>query len=294
MRDSGPGSQRECPYDGKAHGALRTRRHRDRGRRDSDHPAGRGRAGDHAHARLQGRAVRSVQVLRPRRRRSRPRPVLHVRAARLRAGGRLHAAVSCARLRGPDDRAPQLRRGDDPLGAADPTGRRRGGVQRKGHARHAASRGAVGGAHSAEVLPWPVRRLRRARPGRHAVVLDGEHVQYGQWTARVRHQDLPGRDVLPVSGHRGVGRRPARDHGAVRRVHPEGQARRRSGVRRWGSRDGAHPVAAAFDGGARHRPEGDLLLRRTRASGPVFRRGTACAGGGAASLPLRPGTVRTR
>ena len=67
-----------------------------------------------------------LQVVRPRRRGHRARQVLDLRAARLREGGGLHAAVPGARLRGRDDRAAQLRRGDDPVRAADPGGRGRG------------------------------------------------------------------------------------------------------------------------------------------------------------------------
>ena len=54
------------------------------------------RQGRHAHARLQGGAVRGLQVV-PARRRGRPRSLLDVRPARLRGAGGLHAAVPGAR-----------------------------------------------------------------------------------------------------------------------------------------------------------------------------------------------------
>ena len=50
----------------QAHRPVRAGRHRDRGRRGPDDPARRGRAGRPAHARLQGRSVRGLQVVRPR------------------------------------------------------------------------------------------------------------------------------------------------------------------------------------------------------------------------------------
>ena len=105
-----------------------------------------------------------LQVLRPRRRRHRARQVLDLRAARLRAGGGLHPAVPGARLRGPDDRAAQLRRGDDPLRPADPGGRRRGRVQRAGHPRHAAP-GRSGWSSPTEIKFFPGQYVDITIPG---------------------------------------------------------------------------------------------------------------------------------
>ena len=68
--------------------------------------------------------MRGVQVLRHGGRGHRARQLLDLRAPGLRARGGLHAALPGARLRGRHDRAPQLRRGDDPVRAADPDRRK--------------------------------------------------------------------------------------------------------------------------------------------------------------------------
>ena len=145
--------------------------------------------------------MRRLQVVRPRRRGHRARQVLHVRAARLRAGGGVHAALPGARLRGPDDRAAQLRRGHDPLRAADQGGRRRGGVQRPGHPRHAAPGAAADRADRDQVLPRAVRGHQGPGHRRHPLVLDGQHLEPGERPARVRDQGLPGRAVLAFPRH---------------------------------------------------------------------------------------------
>ena len=125
--------------------------------------------------------------------------VLDLRPARLREGRRLHAALSDARLRRRDDRAAQLRRGHDPVRAADPAGGRGGRVHRRRHARHASRRAPARGAHRAQVLPRSVPRHRDPRHRVHALVLDGQHLQPGQRPARVRDQGLSGRAVLAAS-----------------------------------------------------------------------------------------------
>ena len=200
---------REGGHVREARRPVRAGRHRDRGRRGTDHPAGRCRAGHHAHARLQGRAVRVLQVVHPRRRGHRARQVLHVRAARLRARGRLHAAVPGACLRGRHDRAAQLRRGDDPLRPAHPAGRGGSGVEGRRHPRHAAPGPAADRTGRDQVLPRPVHGHRDPGNGGGPVVLDGEHLQPRERAARVHHQGLPGRPVLPVPGREAGRRRPA-------------------------------------------------------------------------------------
>ena len=188
-----PDHGREAP------GAVRARRHRDRGRRGADRAALRGRAGADAHARLQGGAVRGLQVVRARRRRHRARPVLDLRPARLREGGGLHAPVPGARVRGRDDRAAQLRRGDDPLRAAHPERGGGGRVDRPGDTRPPAPGAPADRAGGHHVLPRPVHGHRGARHRRHPLVLDGEHLQPRGRAAGVRHQGLPGRALLVAS-----------------------------------------------------------------------------------------------
>ena len=228
--------------------------------------------------------MRLLQVVRARRRRHRARPVLHLRAARLREGGGLHAAVPGARVRGRDDRAAQLRRGHDPLRAADPAGGGRGRRDRPGHPRHAAPGAAAGRADGDQVLPRPVRRHRGAGHRRHPLVLDGEHVQPGSRPARVRHQGLPGRAVLALPGHRAQGRRPARPDRPVRGVHAARGPRRAT----WSSSAAAPGWRRSCRCCARWpsagiEPQGDLLLRRAdRARDLCFEDELRGAGGDAA------------
>ena len=105
-------------------------------------------------------------------------------------------------LRRPDDRAPQLRRGDDPVRPADPAG---GGEVVSidpvtPDMRHLVLE--LVEPPGDQVLPRAVRRHRCARHRRDPVVLDGQYVQQGQRPARVRHQGLSGRAVLALPGHR--------------------------------------------------------------------------------------------
>ena len=202
-----PRRDRVALCDGRvAHGreacrAVRAGRHRDRGRRGADDPAGRGRAGHHAHARLQGGPVRGLQVVRPRRRGHRARQVLDVRAARLREGRGLHPAVPGARLRGRDDRAPQLRRGHDQVRAADPGGGGRGRRERGRHPRPAAPDAEADRPEELALLPGPVRRHHGPRHGK-TRSFSMANTPTGERHAGVRHQGLPGRPVLPAPGRR--------------------------------------------------------------------------------------------
>ena len=173
--------------------------------------------------------------------------LLDVRAARLREGGGLDAALPGPRLRGPGDRAPQLRRGDDPVRPADP----------EGHARRWSSNEPV--THDMrhlvlrlvepdrdQVLPRPVHGLRgaghRTRPARSR----WRTRPTGERPVRVRHQDLPGRAVLGVPGREGADRRPAGGRGAVRHLHAAREP---------------HVDLLFVGGGAGHGPHARRLLR---------------------------------
>ena len=207
-----------------------------------------------------------LQVLRPRRRRHRARQVLDVRAARLRAGGGLHPALPGARLRGPDDRAAQLRRGHDPLRAAD-----------------------------------PARRSPRSSPTTRSPTTCGTWCS--GWSSPPDFKFFPGQYVdIKVPGHDAtrsfsMANTSSRDSGQLEfviKVYPDGlfshfldtqlavgdrldisgpfgvftlrEGEDGPGLRRRRRRDGADPVAAALDGRARDRPQGDLLLRRPAAA----------------------------
>ena len=192
-------------------GALRAGRHRDRGRRGEDGPARSGRAGPHAHARLQGGPVRGLQVLRPRRRRHRARPLLDLRPAGLREGRGLHPPVPGARLRGRDDRAAQLRRGDDPLRPADP-GRSTPRWSRTSSSPATCDSLVLRLVEPTELAFFPGQYVDLTVPGTETTrsfsiantLLEGERA------ARVRHPGLPRRPVLPAAGRRAGRRRPAR------------------------------------------------------------------------------------
>ena len=144
-----------------------------------------------------------------------------------------------------------------------------------------------------QVLPRPVHgHLRpRHRPG--PVVLDGQHLKQGR-AARVRHQGVPGRAVLPVPRLRTRGRRPPGADRPVRRLHLA-RLRRGAGLRGRRSGDGPDPVPAPLHGRARHPPQGHVLLRRPRPSATCASR-KSCASI-AEKLPnftLRPGPLATR
>ena len=93
--------------------------------------------------------------------------------------------------------------------------------------------------------------------------------------ARVRHQGVPGRAVLPVPRRRTPGRRPPGADRPVRRLHLA-RVRRGAGLRGRRSGDGPDPVPAPLHGRARHPPPGHVLLRRPRASATSASR-TSCA-----------------
>ena len=116
------------------------------------------------------------------------------------------------------------------------------------------------------LLARPVRRHRDPGHGRDPVVLDGQHVQQGERTARVRDPVYPGRPVLGLPRHRlAVGDR-LDVVGPVRRLHAARRARLRPGLRRGRRGDGADPVGPAVPGGEGQHPQDDLLLRRAHAS----------------------------
>ena len=135
-------------------------------------------------------------------------------------------ALPGARLRGPGDRAPQLRRGDHPVRAAAAEGRRRGRRERAGHPRHAPPGGQARRARGDQVLPRPVPGLHGARHRREPVVLDGEHARTG--TAGSSSSSRSTRTACSPSTWptKVARRRPARGGGAVRHLHPAGEPHR--------------------------------------------------------------------
>ena len=166
---------------------------------------------------------------------------------------------------------------------------RRGGVQGPGDARHAPPGAAADRAGRGQVLPRPVHGHRRARHRPGPVVLDGEHLKQGR-AARVRHQGVPGRAVLPVPRPGTPGRRPPGADRPVRRLHLA-RVRRGAGLRGRRSGDGPDPVPAPLHGRARHPPQGHVLLRRPRAARPLLRGRAARDRGEAAELHLHPGSL---
>ena len=132
--------------------------------------------------------------------------------------------------------------------------------------------------------------------GGHPLVLDGEHLQPGERAVGVRHQGLSGRAVLRLPGH-------ARSRSATGSTSPGRSASSRCasarlgpGVRRRRGGDGADPGAAALDGRARDRAQGDVLLRRPPQAGPLLR-GRAARDGARAcpdSVTCRPCPSPTR
>ena len=206
--------------------------------------------------------------------------------------GGLHPALPGARLRGRDDRAAQLRRGDDPVGPPDPAGGRRGGVQRAvtHDMRHLVLK--LVEPQEVEFLPGQYVDITIPDTETTPVVLDGQHVQQGERAARVRHQGLPGRPVLELPGHQAGGRRPARRGRAVRRLHP---ARGRDcDLVFVGGGAGMAPILCLLRSLAERgstRKATYYYGARTTAR-PVLRGGAARPRGDAAQLPLRPGAVR--
>ena len=135
------------------------------------------RAGRPADARLQGRPVRRLQVLRPRGRLDDIELDKYSTFALpdMEREEGADAPLPRPRLRRPRDRAPQLRRGDHPVGVAAAEGHRRGAGERRRHPRHAPPGGQADRRRGHQVLPRPVHGLHRPRHRRGPVVLDGEH-----------------------------------------------------------------------------------------------------------------------
>ena len=234
-----------------------------------------------------------LQVVRARGRGHRARQVLHVRAARLREGGRLHTAVPGARLRGRDDRAAQLRRGHDPVRTADPA-RRVAEVVSKDPVTHDCGTWCCGWSSRTRSSSFPGSTWTSPFPGTEetrSFSMANTSTREGgllEFVIKVYPDGLFSHFLDAQAADRG----PAGHIRPVRRLHPARGRRHRPGLRRRRGRDGAHPVAAAVHGRARHQPQGHLLLRCAGPPRPVLREGTARAGRGTAQLPVRARAVR--
>ena len=209
-----------------------------------------------------------------------------------RARGRLHAAVPGARLRRPHDRAAQLRRGDDPLRPADPAGRRGGGVQGRGHPRHAAPGAAADRAgprsSSSPASTWTSRfpAPTRCVPSRWPTP---PAARAGCWSSSSRStrtgmfsrflaEKLAEGDRLEITGPFGVFTLREGDNDLVFVGGGAGMAPILSLLRSMAER-GLHA-------------QGHLLLRRPDQEGSLLRGRAARAGGEATGLPLHTGPVR--
>ena len=153
--------------------------------------------------------------------------LLDLRPARLREGGGLHPAVPGARLRGRDDRAAQLRRGDDPLRPADPGRSRPRWSRTSPSPRHAAPGAAAGGARRARFFPGQYVDITVPGTETTRSFSMANTSSQGERAARVRHQGLPRRAVLPASWTAGWPSATRLDVvGPFGVVHPAGGPRR--------------------------------------------------------------------
>ena len=107
--------------------------------------------------------------------------------------------------------------------------------------------------HGTSRSPAPTRSARSRWPTPRA----------GTGDARVRHQGVPRRPLLPIPRRAAHGRRPPRRDRPVRGLHPA-RRRHRAALRRRRRGHGPDPVPPPHDGRARHRPQGHVLLRRPR------------------------------
>ena len=173
--------------------------------------------------------------------------LLDLRAARLREGGGLHAPVPGARLRGRDDRAAQLRRGDDPLRPADPEGRTPRWSPTSS-SRHDMRHLVLRLVEPTELTFFPGQYVDLTVPGTETTrsFSMANTSSQGERPARVRHPGLPRRRVLPASWTAGwpsaTGSTSSARSGSF--TLREGRDVR-PGVRRRRRRDGADPVHPA-------------------------------------------------
>ena len=191
---------------------VRAGRHRDRGRRGPERPACGGRAGSHAHARLQGGQCAACKSF-----------VLdgdddieldRYSTFALPDYEKEEGYTLLCRAHAYEDLTIELLNYDEEMirsGLPIQRGGRRG---RRPTSRSPTTCGTwcSGWSSRDEIKFFPGQYIDiiGARHRGDPVVLDGEHLEPRERPARVRDQGLPGRPVLAVPGHQARGRRPAR------------------------------------------------------------------------------------
>ena len=219
--------------------------------------------------------------------------VLDLRPARHGAGGGPDAPLPRPRLQRPRDRAPQLRRGDHPVGVCR-CGRAPSRCWRTTPVTHDMRHLVVqaGRRRGHQVLPRPVHGLHRPRHRRGPVVLDGEHSRTargvfefvikiypdGAFSQFLEHKVAIG-DRLEVEAP--FGTCTLRENRTSDIVFIGGGA---------GMAPHAGPVARPRGEG--RRPQGAPLLRRPHEGRPVLRGRIACPRGEDSRIQVRPCPVR--